>query len=562
MKSQSSTVMAKKTTKFPQVKITNKLSYSIDIYDVFNEEKKGQTVPYTYTKLATVAPGVTTSVQTIREASQLEATNSGVIKSLNNFYFDRFPIKVMAAVQFSFGNPPPLAFTVDSSDEQSMIQSFLFHRFAMANPNSALTKSLYGALKKGSVDDVNSFFTGTKNFKNCTLSSWNAILTWLQMNTSGWQGPYFLYEAAPKNPPSTYVPVLIATLNIESSATANTATLKLCSQDAKGNPVFSSPPQTTTVVMNGDGTMGDSNPGQDVAVSLTPVWMNVIQTSMKNGTPVSNYIVGPTVTGTVAGKQVVSSQTARQIPGKPAKKKQQSSFDASFGKICQSVGLLVGLLMLGDFASKMFKSAKEKINKAKEDANSESDFESQESTINSTPDSDVVSEASSQESTFDTDASEVSDSYSATSESLQEDVMTETMTDTMDSIQSEIQEQVQDGYTPTQDYEDAVSDLDNSFKDAQEKIENGDFSDASTELSDAAKNMDTAIENGKGEMAEWETNSLQESSDAVSDAANESDALDSAQEEHDNEMEDESNDSGFDSEDDDWPSSDEIPMEG
>ncbi len=529
----------------PLVKITNSLSYAIDVYDVFNPATNGETKPYTYTKLATLAAGETQEVQTIRLASQLQAMYTGKITKLNDFYFHQFPIKIMSAVQFSFGTPPPIEYTVASTDEDAMVQSFLFHRFAMANPNSALTKNLYAALKEGSVDKVNQFFAGTKNFKSCTLSSWNAVMAWLQMFTSGWQGPYYLYEKAPNPAPQGYVPVLVATMNIVSTATENTAILKMCTEDSKGNPVYASNPQTTTIIMNGDGTMVDSNPGQDVSVSLTPVWMNVIQTSMKDGVPVSSYISGPTVTGTIAGKEVVSSQTARQLPEKPANKSKESSFDAGFNKLCQSVGLIVGLLMLGDFGKKMFTSAKDKITSKKEKAKSKEEFEKEEKTIDATPNEDIVNEATAKESIFNSDASDIASNYSDISESLQENIMTESMNNTMTDIQSEITEQLQDGLTPTTNYEEAVSDLNNSFTDVQQKINDGDLSAANKEMNTAAENIETTIKENGNSMEQWESESLEKSADTVKNASEESNSLDEAQKEYDNEIENESNDSGF-----------------
>ncbi|QKX06661.1 hypothetical protein HN014_17650 [Aquimarina sp. TRL1] len=550
-------------TSYPVATITNNSSYEVVIYDVYNPSKGATTVPYEYTKLETIAVGATKEVQTIRDVSMLQAMYTGTIEQINDFYCYQFPIKVMSVMQFSFGDPPPITYSIEKTDEDAMIQSFLFHRFAMANPDSSLTKNLYASLKEGSVDSVNDFFAGTKNFTSCTLSSWNAIQSWLQMFTSGWQGPYFLYEEEPDPAPSDYVPVLIATLDITSTATDNTATLKMCSEDSKGNPVYADPPETTTIIMNGDGTMGDSNPGQDVSVSLTPVWMNVIQTTMKDGVPTSNYIVGPVVTGTIANKKVVSTQVARQLPSKKSSgsAQQESSFDASFGKICQGVGLLVGLLMLGDFAAKIGKSAKNKLTKSKEKAESKEEFEAQEKTINETPDAKVVSEATEQEATFSSDASKVSDSYADTSEALQEDVMMQTMEDTSSSISNEIREQVEDGYTPTEDFESAVQDLETSFSDAKAKIESGDFSEASAELSTASKNIDITLQDSSAEMHDWESQSLQESSDAVKDAASASEALDEAQDAREKTLENEADDSGFDAEDEKWPETDTIPEE-
>lgn len=546
----------------PKVKITNSLSYAVDIYDVFNSGNKGESVPFTYTKLATLASGASQDLQTIREASMLQAMYTGTVKRMDERYYYQFPLKVMSAVQFSFTSPPPLEFTITGSDEDAMIQSFLFHRYAMANPNSTLTKNLYTALKTGKASEINDFFKGTKNFTSCTIGSWNAVMSWLQMFTSAWQGPYYLYEKAPNPAPKGYVPTLVATMNIVSSAKENSATLKMCTQDSKGNPVYPDNPQTTTLVMNGDGTIGDGNPGTDVAVSLTPVWMNVIQTKMKDGKPVTTYLSGPTVTGTVANKEVVSSQTARQLPGKPADKKKKSSFDACFNKICQSVGLLVGLIMLGEFAKKIFTTSRDKIKECKKKAASREEFEEEMEAHDpeNEPDPEVVQEASDSESQFESDASEVSETYSDTSEAMQEEVMIEIMDDTSESIQEQIQEQMEEGYTPTETFEDSVKEMNDSFNDAREKIADGDFSSASHDLSQASEKMNETIRESGESMEEWESKSLQESSDAVSDAADSSESLDSAQDEYEEDMGEESEDSGFSEEEDsEFPETEEIP---
>lgn len=545
----------------PQVDITNNTSDILEIYDVFDTSKNGERVPYQYTKLATLVPQETKSVQTIREASQLQAMYTGEIKEMNNAYYHQFPIKIMSAVQFTFDNPPPLKYTIEKADKAAMIQSFFFHRFAMANPDSALTKNLYAALKKGNVKAVNDFFKSTKNFKNCSLGTWNAILSWMQMFSSPWQGPYYIYKQAPNPLPENYIPQLIATLNIKSDAQNNTATLIMCSADSKGNPVFTNPPETTDIIMNGDGTMGDSNPGQDVTASLTPIWMNVVQTKMVNKTPVSNYYIGPAVTGTVAGNKVISSQTARQLPGKPADPKKASSFDAIFGKLGQTVGLIVGLLFLGEFAMKMWKGAKEKITELKEKATSKKEFEEESESIESTSDPELVGEIESEEDSFNSDAEEVSDNYSEISDALQKDVMEQNMEDTASEIEEEISEQLENGYSPTEEFEDAVKDMNNSFEEVKEDIKNGDYSEANSKLSDASESISKTIEENGEQMEEWEKSALDESSEAVKDAADESDALDKAQEEREQEIENEEEDSGYDAEDEEWPEAEDIPAE-
>jgi hypothetical protein len=62
-RSMSTTVAAASTqsdqfTGIP-VQITNQLAVPVDIYDVFNPSPDGQTLPYQYTKLGTIAAGAT-----------------------------------------------------------------------------------------------------------------------------------------------------------------------------------------------------------------------------------------------------------------------------------------------------------------------------------------------------------------------------------------------------------------------------------------------------------------------------------------------------------------------
>ena len=542
----------------PIVKITNNLPHSVDIYDVFNPSINGEVKPYKYTKLGRISSGETQNIQTIRTASMLQGIFSGKISEIDNNYYNNFPIKVMSAVEFGFDNPPPIEYTITSDDKSAMIQSFLFHRYAMANPSSTLTTNLYSAIKKGDVKSINTFFSSTKNFSDCTLSTWNAIQTWLQQSLSGWQGPFYLYEKAPNPTPSGYLPILVATLNITSDQNGDKATMQSCTTDSKGNPIYSIPSQTTTIIMNGDGTMGDSNPGQDISVNLTPVWMNVIQTSMKDGKPTSSYLAGPTLTGTIASSQVVSSQKARQFPNqKKVSPKQASSFDSSFGKISQGVGLLVGLLFLGEFASKIFKSASNKIEKLKEKASSKKEFEDQKDTVESTPDTEVVNEATTKESSFNSDSSSVAENYKETSESLQENSMTQTIEDTKTSIEDSIRTEIEDGLTPTEDFENAVSDLNESFKTAESDIKNGDLEKASNELSTASENINKTLENDSNDLQDWESSSLEESSKAVNEASETSSSLDNAQNEYENDIEN-SEDGGFNSEDSKFPETDPI----
>jgi hypothetical protein len=137
--------------------------------------------------------------------------------------------------------PQTLAYTITAADRGAASASFKFQKYIVANPDAALTKSFNTALK-GGFAAVDAFFKASKNFTQCTMASWHTVVTWLATDTSGWQGPYYLYEVAPSPAPSDFTPHLVATLNIQSDVNNDTAVLTMCAADASGNPIFATPP--------------------------------------------------------------------------------------------------------------------------------------------------------------------------------------------------------------------------------------------------------------------------------------------------------------------------------
>lgn len=544
------------------VTITNQLSVPLDIYDVFNPADAGQTMPYLYTKLGTIGAGATGTVTTIRQVALLEAMYTGTISELNGWYYHQFPVKLMSGTQFSFGSPPPLSYTIADSDRESMIQSFLFHKFAMANPDSALTKNLTAALKSTDSTAVNTFFAGTENFKSCTLSAWNAVMTWLIMFTSGWQGPFYLYEAAPDNPPPNYVPTLVGTLNILSSASDNSAMLTLCTQKSDGTLSPLSPAQTSAVAMAGDATMVDQNPGQDVSVTLTPVWMNTIQTTMNGNQPQTSYISGPVLTGTVAGRKVVSTQTLMPLPGQSQSGGSQSSSgffsSQTFGTICQVVGLIVGLVMLYEIAEKRLSGKQTAEEKAKSEAKSESDYAERVSAVDSDPANSTAEVFNDASSTIDSDSRGVADGYTRVSRDQQKDVLTETIDGEETALNGEVSSQLENGLTPTREFETEYQNTTDAFDTARTQIGDGNLSQASTTMSDAASSMQQTLDRSASSMKQSEVETLANSADAVKNAADQSDSMSQARDQYEQNMENEANDSGFDPAD---PAPDRTPIE-
>jgi hypothetical protein len=528
------------------VKITNNLSVPLEIYDVFNPAASGQTTPYLYTKLGTIAAGATGTVKTIRLVSQLEAMYTGTIPELLGWYYHQFPIKLMSGTQFSFGNPPPLSYTIADSDRESMIQSFLFHKFAMANPDSALTKNLNTALQSSDPTAVNTFFAGTKNFKSCTLSSWNAVMTWLTMFTSGWQGPYYLYEAAPSDPPQNYAPTLLATLNVVSTASANLATLTLCSQDASGKIQPLSPAQTSTVVMAGDGTMVDQNPGQDVACTLTPVWMTTTQTTMEGNQPQTTYIAGPAITGTVAGTNVVSTQTVIPLPSQAQSGSQSPGFFSgqTFNTICEVTGLLVGLVMIYELAEKRLSGKQQALEEARNDATSKSDLNNKIEAIDKNPSDGTAEVIIKNADTIATDSAKAKGCYTKISQIQQEKVLTQAINRETQTLNKKISSELTDGLTPTPAFETATSEATAALSTVRTQINDGELPKARITMTEAASSMQQTLDQSASQMNKSERETVRNSAKEITIATDQAGALSEAQNQYDKNMGSEANDSG------------------
>lgn len=519
-----------------KVTITNNLSVALEIYDVFNPSQNGEAVAFQYTKLDTIAAGETKDVTAIRKVAMLQAMYTGTVTELENTYYYQFPIKIMSATQFSFGTPPPLVYTIEETDKKSMIESYLFHKYAMSNPNAVLTKNLNAAIEKGDSDAINTFFSGTKNFSNCTLSSWNAVMNWLSMFTSPWQGMYYIYESAPANVSASYVPNLLGTLSIVSSADENSAVLTMCTQDSKGNPVYSDPKQETKVIMNGDGTLGDKNPGMDVSISLTPVWMNVLVTEKQDGKSVSNYVPQTTLSGTVAGKKAVSTQTAKQLPGKP-KSDEHKGFPFEFldsyyfSKISQIVGFIVGVGMLYEMMKSKNNTKEKAKEEAKEEAKSETEYNNKVETIEKNTASEISEEFTSQKTTIESNAQTIETAQAEVSQNIQKDTMNEAIDSEATQLQEKIMEQMQNGDVPTNKFEEEFQKMQESLQDIKTELENGNIESAKSKLDATMESASKTIESHGNQMKEWESESLTKTTEALNDAAAEAQSIENAQKE-------------------------------
>jgi len=307
--------------------------------------------------------------------------------------------------------------------------------------------------------------------------------------------------------------------------------------------------------------MTDANPGNDVTISLTPVFMNVVQTSVDgSGQATASYLISTAVCGTMAGVDVVSSRTARQIPGQPEDPKKSGIFDSLFGSASSTLSTLVGLIMLYEFVAKGFNKNQEAKEKSKSEAKDDNDLNDKEKQADEDMESEVSTELTSSPATatFET-ANDVTMDYSNASESFQKETMEQSMKEQEDSINDQINEQIENGATPTPEFETAFDNMQQGFNDAKSSIESGDFKDASSKLSDATSGIETAIQTEQTQMDDWEVSALQESADALKETTESTEALDKSQEDFETDRANESDDSGYDG-DSESPATD--PIEG
>jgi hypothetical protein len=364
--------------KNPIATIVNQLGYKVDVYDVY-KPSEAATGLLQYTKLATVPSGATgQQVQTIRVGSQLQAMRTGSITALNGNYYEQFPVAVLAVLPFDDDSN---TFTLTSDLQLGMEASFKFIKYTQANPSSQLAKSFRKALgdKKSQKTAVNKFFADTGSFKQCTLATWTAVFTWQAQFTSAWQGTYYLYSLGSSSSQGTTAvsaPALVATLAILSSAQGYSAVLTMAGTDD----------ESTTIVMTGDGTMQEVNAGTgNLSVVLTPSWLNVTQTSQKDGTTVSKYVIGAAFTGTINGMKVAGNLNQLVIPDPSSTSTKDSiknnSNSLSLSTLTQLVGMLTGIGMLYYMAKGHKQAETKKLNESQEKASDKNDAQAREQQV-------------------------------------------------------------------------------------------------------------------------------------------------------------------------------------
>jgi hypothetical protein len=424
-----------------------------------------------------------------------------------------------------------------------------------------LTKNFNAALKAGFAA-VNDFFQKSANFKQCTMATWHLVMAWLQNSTSGWQGPYFLYETPPSPLPEKYQPNLVATLSITSDATTDSAVLTLCSTDDKGNPVYATPTKQTTLAMTGGATMQDAEPGTDTPVSLTPVWMNVIQTPMKDGTPTPQFLIGKSVTGTVGNISVTSSQTALQLPGKPAKPDSDSGsggFEKLFSKLVEVIGALAGLVAIYEFASKKFGKGEAAKEEAKKEAKDPADLEERQKAVDKeiqTELDDPKDGLPALEADAPAAAEQVSAGYADTVKQMQTDTLNKSIDDNLAAVEEQVQTDIANGDTPSQAFEQSWDDMQTSAETAKTKVGEGDFDSWKDGFQESMDNMTTAVANEDKALQQ----TVEEFQENCQDAVKQSESLENAGDEYEESSQDEASDGGYDAnEDDQVPETDEVP---
>ncbi|WP_298739945.1 hypothetical protein [uncultured Chitinophaga sp.] len=321
------------TSDNPIASISNNLGFDVDIYDVYNSTGDPNGL-YTYTKLGTVkANAQLVQIQTIHRASQLQAMRTGTVDALNEQYYYQFPVKVMAVSMLKDDN----TFIITTDDQEGMEQSFMFIKYVTANLDSKTAKAFITALSDADNQEaaVNAFFAGTGSFKKCTLITWVAVTAWQVQFSSAWQGNYYLYSVVDGPVTATNKPELIATVSIVSTKDQQSATLKLSGQSDL----------STSLSMVGDGTIQESNPGDDtLSVSLTPTWLNVRQRNDSSGKPVK-FVLGSALAGTVGGVKVAGTQQKLDLPdGNSSSSSSMRKFQLAQG-IINSTFQLTGILL-------------------------------------------------------------------------------------------------------------------------------------------------------------------------------------------------------------------------
>ena len=521
----------------PIATITNNLGFDVDIYDVFNPNASAQGL-LTYTKLATVPNGTTAQqVQTIHFASQLQAVRSGNITALSNVnYYQQFPVAVLAVSPFGQSKD----FTLTTDMQQGMEQSFQFIKYTQANPSSVLATNFRTALadKTSQQNAVNTFFQGTTSFKFCTLVTWTTVVGWQVQFTNPWQGTYYLYSLGTTSTGSTASassPALVATLAIASSAEADSAVLTTAVTN-----------QSTPIVMVGDSTMQEANPGTGaISVALTPTWLNVTQTSQQAGKTVTAYVIGAAFTGTINNVQVAGNLNQLAIPDPADKSQNATDKNASNSFIItttsQLVGMLSGIGMLFVMIWGHRKSTTQKKMDVQKDAKDKEDAEEKQAEVEAEDRRNDGPPEEAKQAEVSKSASEVPSEYEQNELSQRVDKEE----NEVEHEEEEIGEDLGDGNVPDEEFEEAADEVEEadlnlekatdpntSAKDREAAVNNAD-----SNLKDSGAEINNDLIENRNKLPEMEVEAEANAAKASKEVEQEDEADKEVEEEHQEEIE-------------------------
>ena len=521
----------------PIATITNNLGFDVDIYDVFNPNASAQGL-LTYKKLATVPNGTTAQqVQTIHFASQLQAVRSGNITALSNVnYYQQFPVAVLAVSPFGQSKD----FTLTTDMQQAMEQSFQFIKYTQANPSSVLATNFRTALadKTSQQNAVNTFFQGTTSFKLCTLVTWTTVVGWQVQFTNPWQGTYYLYSLGTTSTGSTTSaspPALVATLAIASSAEADSAVLTTAVTN-----------QSTPIVMVGDSTMQEANPGTGaISVVLTPTWLNVTQTSQQDGKTVTAYVIGAAFTGTINGVQVAGNLNQLAIPDPTEKSQNATDKNASNSFIItttsQLVGMLSGIGMLFVMIWGHRKSTTQKKMDVQKDAKDKEDAEEKQAEVEAEDRRNDGPPEEAKQAEVSKSASEVPSEYEQNELSQRVDKEE----NEVEHEEEEIGEDLGDGNAPDEEFEEAADEVEEadlnlekatdpntSAKDREAAVNNAD-----SNLKDSGAEINNDLVENRNKLPEMEAEAEANAAKASKEVEQEDEADKEVEEEHQEEIE-------------------------
>ncbi len=262
---------------YPQLTITNSLTFDLDAYDQFSDSDGN----ITYTKLGTVSASSTGTIDTMHEGSVVGLVRSGIISAFSSTeYYVDFPVAglTITALDDSF------AYTISDDDQKGMEQALLFFQYISANPLGTTATNFTTLLSDETAStletDVDAYFAALSSYSKCNLTAWTDVNLWLNREFSPWQeATYYLYTTT-----GTISEKATASISIASDGTA-TATL---TDKSSGN---------TTNLAISDGTITEENVGSgSISVSLTPTYTYV------------DSAISPVLTGTVNGVSVLGTK--------------------------------------------------------------------------------------------------------------------------------------------------------------------------------------------------------------------------------------------------------------